>query len=87
MRFFSIIKNCHRIPYPSSQMEKELIILPSITMESAMQRRISAVLNNDVTVITPGWIKELLGVCQRPEVGAAGVKLIYPMIRFSMRAV
>lgn len=35
-------------------------------------------LNNDVTVITPGWIKELLGVCQRPEVGAAGVKLIYP---------
>lgn len=34
-------------------------------------------LNNDVTVITPGWIKELLGVCQRPEVGAAGVKLIY----------
>lgn len=35
-------------------------------------------LNNDVTVITPGWIKELLGVCRRPEVGAAGVKLIYP---------
>lgn len=35
-------------------------------------------LNNDVTVITPGWIKELLGVCQRSEVGAAGVKLIYP---------
>lgn len=35
-------------------------------------------LNNDVTVITPGWIKELLGVCQRPEVGVAGVKLIYP---------
>ena len=35
-------------------------------------------LNNDVTVITPGWIRELLGVCQRPEVGAAGVKLIYP---------
>ena len=35
-------------------------------------------LNNDVTVITPGWIKELLGVCQRPEVGATGVKLIYP---------
>ncbi len=35
-------------------------------------------LNNDVTVITPGWIKEMLGVCQRPEVGAVGVKLIYP---------
>ncbi len=35
-------------------------------------------LNNDVKVITPGWIKEMLGVCQRPEVGAVGVKLIYP---------
>ena len=35
-------------------------------------------LNNDVKIITPGWIKEILGVCQRPEVGAVGVKLIYP---------
>lgn len=35
-------------------------------------------LNNDVTVITKGWIKEMLGVCQRQEVGAVGVKLIYP---------
>lgn len=35
-------------------------------------------LNNDVTVITEGWMKEMLGVCQRPEVGAVGVKLIYP---------
>ena len=35
-------------------------------------------LNNDVKVITLGWIKEMLGVCQRPAVGAVGVKLIYP---------
>ena len=35
-------------------------------------------LNNDVTVITSGWLREMLGVCQRPEVGAVGVKLIYP---------
>lgn len=35
-------------------------------------------LNNDVTVITEGWMKEMLGVCERPEVGAVGVKLIYP---------
>ena len=35
-------------------------------------------LNNDVKAITRDWIEELLSVCQRPEVGAAGAKLIYP---------
>ena len=35
-------------------------------------------LNNDVTVITPDWLEEMLGVCQRKEVGAVGVKLLYP---------
>lgn len=35
-------------------------------------------LNNDVTVITPDWIEEMLGMCQREEVGAVGVKLLYP---------
>ena len=35
-------------------------------------------LNNDVTVITEGWLSEMLGMCQRKEVGAVGVKLIYP---------
>lgn len=35
-------------------------------------------LNNDVTVITPDWLTELAGLCQRKEVGAAGIKLLYP---------
>lgn len=35
-------------------------------------------LNNDITVITPQWIEEFLGVCSRPEVGAAGARLYYP---------
>lgn len=35
-------------------------------------------LNNDVQVLTPSWMEELLGVCQRDEVGAVGVKLYYP---------
>lgn len=35
-------------------------------------------LNNDVEVITPGWIEEMLGYCQRSDVGAVGAKLYYP---------
>lgn len=35
-------------------------------------------LNNDVEVIAPGWMEELLGNCQRREVGIVGAKLYYP---------
>ena len=35
-------------------------------------------LNNDVKSINPDWMEELLGICQRPEVGGVGAKLIYP---------
>ncbi len=35
-------------------------------------------LNNDVKSINSDWLEEMLGVCQRPEVGGVGAKLIYP---------
>lgn len=35
-------------------------------------------LNNDITLIDGGCIEEMLGVCMREEVGAAGAKLLYP---------
>ena len=35
-------------------------------------------LNNDTEVITPDWIEQMLGYCQREDVGAAGAKLLYP---------
>ena len=35
-------------------------------------------LNNDVEILQEGWMKELVGNCQREEVGAVGVKLYYP---------
>lgn len=35
-------------------------------------------LNNDTEVITPNWIESMLGFCQRGDVGAVGVKLLYP---------
>ncbi len=35
-------------------------------------------LNNDIEIITPGWMEEMLGFCQREDVAACGAKLYYP---------
>ena len=35
-------------------------------------------LNNDIEVITPEWLTELVSHAQRPEIGAVGAKLWYP---------
>lgn len=35
-------------------------------------------LNNDTEVIYPGWMEEMLGICQQPDVGIVGAKLYYP---------
>ena len=35
-------------------------------------------LNNDIEVISPDWIEQLLANCQRPDVAICGSKLYYP---------
>ena len=35
-------------------------------------------LNDDVSVITPGWLRAMVELACRPEVGAVGAKLLYP---------
>lgn len=35
-------------------------------------------LNNDIKIISPNWIEEMLMFAQRPDVGAVGIKLYYP---------
>lgn len=35
-------------------------------------------LNNDIEVISETWMSEMLGYCQRDDVGAVGAKLYYP---------
>lgn len=35
-------------------------------------------LNNDIEMITKDWLEEMLGNCQRPEVGIVGARLYYP---------
>ena len=38
---------------------------------------IIGLVNNDISVIEPGWLKEMVGQLQRPGVGAVGAKLVY----------
>lgn len=35
-------------------------------------------LNNDTEVLSESWIEEMLGICQKDDVGAVGAKLYYP---------
>ena len=35
-------------------------------------------LNNDIDVIAPGWLTEMVSHAIRPDVGAVGAKLLYP---------
>ncbi|RDU22142.1 glycosyltransferase family 2 protein [Anaerosacchariphilus polymeriproducens] len=35
-------------------------------------------LNNDIEIIENQWLEEMLGHCQRPEVGIVGARLFYP---------
>jgi GT2 family glycosyltransferase len=34
-------------------------------------------LNDDVEVVTPGWVEEMLGIAQEPDVGVVGAKLLF----------
>lgn len=35
-------------------------------------------LNNDIEVITPGWLDEMVSLALQPGIGAVGAKLLYP---------
>jgi GT2 family glycosyltransferase len=44
----------------------------------AARGEVLVLLNNDIDVIAPGWLGELVSQALRPEIGAVGAKLLYP---------
>ena len=42
------------------------------------QSQLLLFLNDDTTVIAPGWLEAMVELAARPEVGAVGAKLLYP---------
>ncbi|MBR2765699.1 MAG: glycosyltransferase family 2 protein [Blautia sp.] len=77
---FSFYKEAEKDPHVRILTYQGSFNYSKINNEAAKQARGEYLLflNNDVTVITPDWMEEMLGVCQRPEVGAVGARLHYP---------
>ena len=52
----------------------------AINNEAARQceSRLLLFLNDDTTVIAPGWLEAMAELAIRPEVGAVGARLLYP---------
>ncbi|TCZ60943.1 glycosyltransferase [Roseicella aquatilis] len=44
---------------------------------AAARGEVLLLLNNDIEVIGPGWLREMVSQAVRPEVGAVGAKLLY----------
>lgn len=45
---------------------------------AAARGEILVLLNNDVEVIDPDWLREMVSLIVRPEIGCVGAKLLYP---------
>lgn len=37
-----------------------------------------ALINNDIEIVSPNWLREMMGVCAQPHVGVVGPRLHYP---------
>ncbi len=48
------------------------------TAASKCESPVLLFLNDDTSVITPGWLEAMVELVMRPEVGAVGAKLLYP---------
>ena len=44
----------------------------------AARGEVLVLLNNDIDVIEPGWLREIASQALRPEIGVVGAKLLYP---------
>jgi O-antigen biosynthesis protein len=67
--------NVRRVANPLQPFNYSALVnsaLPHITTPFVLM------LNDDITVIDPGWLRALVEIGQRPDVGIVGAKLLYP---------
>jgi GT2 family glycosyltransferase len=67
--------NLHRMVNPVHPFNYSALVnsaLPHVTTPFALM------LNDDIRVIDPGWLRAMVEIAQRPDVGIVGAKLLYP---------
>ncbi len=77
LAYFDVLRANPRvrvIPYPHPFNHSKLNNFGAAQARGEML----CLLNDDVDVISPGWLTEMVGQALRPEIGAVGARLLYP---------
>ena len=75
----SIFEYSVRFKMPSTHdlRSAQRFLVGTMRLTSGSGGEIIGLLNNDVEVISPSWLREMVGHALRPEVGAVGCRLLY----------
>lgn len=77
LRYFESIRSDPRVRISRDERSFNYSALNNAAVKRA-QGDIIGLLNNDVEVISPDWLTEMVSHALRPEVGAVGARLWYP---------
>jgi len=77
LAYFAAIKDDERISVLRDERPFNYSALNNAAVEQAKGQYVG-LLNNDIEVISPNWLSEMLSIASQPGVGAVGAKLWYP---------
>ncbi len=77
LAYFSELEQHERIRVIRNSSEFNYSALNNRAVKQARGELIGLI-NNDIEIITPNWLDEMVGLALRPGVGAVGAKLWYP---------
>ncbi len=77
LAYFAAIKDDKRIRVLRDERPFNYSALNNAAVEQAKGQYVGLI-NNDIEVISPNWLSEMLSIASQPGVGAVGAKLWYP---------
>ena len=76
LAYFASLEGESRVKILPFDREFNYSAINNFAVEQA-RGSVIGLINNDIQVIEPGWLKEMVSHAVRPEVGAVGAKLLY----------